>query len=312
MSASSQSVSHTASTVLMVRPYEFFSNPDTARTNAFQTDAPADATARVQSEFDAMVEQLRAVGVQVVVLDDSADPVTPDAVFPNNWVSTHADGTLVLYPMEPESRRPERRADAITALFAEHGFEIRRLIDYTHFEADAHFLEGTGSLVLDRVHHRAYACYSARTHATVLRRFCEDLGYEPVGFQAQGQDGTPIYHTNVMMAVGTRVAIACLDAIRDSDRRRVETALRSEHELVAISHAQTSAFAGNMLEVSNEDGEAILVMSGTARAALDTGQVEALSAHCTLVPVDVPTIETSGGSVRCMLAEVFLPQRERL
>ncbi len=310
MTNATRDAAQTTDTVLMVRPAVFFSNPETAQTNAFQTPEPDDATQLARAEFDAMVAALREHGVRVVVVEDTADPRTPDAVFPNNWLSTHADGTLITYPMQPVSRRAERRQDVIDALSAEHGFAVRRHLDLAVLEAQRSYLEGTGSLVLDRRHRRAYACLSPRTHDDALQRFCRDRDYEPIAFEALGADGTPVYHTNVMMCVGRDVVIACVDAIAAADRDRVVRAVQARHRLVDLSLAQMNAFAGNMLELAGPDGRGLLVMSATAHAALTEPQRAALAASCDLLPIHVPTIETAGGSVRCMLAEIFLPKQE--
>jgi hypothetical protein len=301
--------SQTTSHVLMVRPWSFFSNPETAVTNAFQSTDHTDAvTPQAQAEFDQMVARLRELGVSVTVVQDTPEPLTPDAVFPNNWLSTHADGTVITYPMQPSNRRTERRDDVVCALGAEHGFEIRRQLDLSSLEAQDIFLEGTGSLVLDRVNRRAYACYSPRTHEAAFARFCAEMNYDAVGFDAAGSDGTPVYHTNVLMCVGSKFIVVCLDSIREKQRDQVKRTMAQDHEVIAISLAQMNAFAGNMLELQDANGRALIVMSQTAHDCLNDQQREQLAGYGQLVALSIPTIETAGGSVRCMLAEIFLPR----
>ncbi|MFK8014118.1 MAG: citrulline utilization hydrolase CtlX [Gammaproteobacteria bacterium] len=300
----------TTDTVLMIRPHRFFANPETAKTNAFMTAAGTGVTTeQALEEFTALADTLRQHGVTVVVVDDTAQPATPDAVFPNNWFSTHADGRVVTYPMQPVSRRGERRADIFELLTSKHARTISEIIDLSELEARAIFLEGTGSLVLDRVNRIAYACLSARTHEIGLAHFCQEMDYLPVAFHARGDDGTPIYHTNVMMCVGDAFVVACLESVEDADRERVAAAMQAHRELIPITLQQMNAFAGNMLQLIGQDGQPLLVMSGRARAALDTQQVAALERHVRIVAVPINAIEdAAGGSVRCMLAEVFLPR----
>jgi len=293
----------------MVRPRRFYSNPETALTNAFQTPAGNQVTEdEAVREFDEFVDCLGDHGVNVITIDDTPEPPTPDAVFPNNWISTHSDGSVVTYPMQPVSRRAERRLDVLDRL-RERGYDVRRHLDLSALENDDVFLEGTGSMVLDRVHRRAYACWSARTHEAGLRAFCRAMIYEPVGFDAADQDGQAIYHTNVMMCVGDRFIVACVDAIDPAQRPRVVRAMQADHELIEISVAQMNAFAGNMLQVIGTGGEALLIMSQRARASLNADQVAALAQYARIVAVPIPNIEdAAGGSVRCMLAEIFLPR----
>jgi hypothetical protein len=308
-----------ASAILMVRPEQFGYNAQTAGTNRFQRPGAEggrglDVVQLALREFDAFAAALAAEGVRVCVVPDSAAPPKPDAVFPNNWVSFHEDGTVVLYPMRAENRRIERRQEVVDAVARETGFEVRRVVDLTRHEKAGRFLEGTGSLVLDHVSRVAYACRSLRTDEQVAQEWAGELGYTLELFTATDESGTPIYHTNVLMHVGTRVAVVALDAIATPDRGRIEERLRaSGHDIVAIDHAEMRAFAGNMLEVGSWDeylGDfTILVMSETARHALATPKYKQLYASVDAVlavPVDV--IERhGGGSVRCMLAEIFLP-----
>lgn len=298
----------------MIRPSVFLSNPETSKTNEFQITTHGDnagLTALAQEEFDGVVERLRGAGVDVVVVDDTAEPLTPDAVFPNNWLTTHSDGSCVMYPMQPVSRRNERRVDIIRALSTRHHYAVRHIIDWSDFEHGDVYLEGTGSLVLDRIHKIAYACLSARTHPQAVDHFCAQFGYTAVTFAAVGPSGMPLYHTNVMMCVGARFAVVCAAAITDAKQRKIVLERLEEHrEVVQISMAQMAQFAGNMLELSNAQNEAVLVMSRRAYAALDDRQRHTLGAYARLVECPVENIENaSGGSVRCMLAELYLPSR---
>jgi hypothetical protein len=307
--------SQCAAAVLMVRPRHFGYNAQTAVTNRFQTPATAsDVSQRALREFDAFAAALRGEGVTVCIAEDSDQPRKPDAVFPNNWVSFHRDGTVVLYPMHAENRRIERRPEVIDVVVKTAGFEVTRVLDLTHHEKSGRYLEGTGSLVLDHVARVAYACRSPRTHAEVAAEWARELGYDLEMFAASDEGGTPIYHTNVLLHVGTRVAVVALDAIDEVDRARIAARLEnSGRHIVAITHAEMHAFAGNMLEVGSWDeylGDyRILVMSETARHALSTDKYKYLYASVDAVlAVPVECIERhGGGSVRCMLAEVFLP-----
>lgn len=307
--------SQLASTVLMIRPARFESNPLTAESNQFQSEP--DASPREQQQhalaaFDGLVEALRANAVDVIVVDDTSEPRCPDAVFPNNWLSTHADGRVVMYAMEAENRRTERRTDIIEALADEYGFHVSEVIDLSYHEAAGEFLEGTGSVVLDRVHRVAYACLSSRTHLEALADFAQRLGYEVVAFEATDQNGQPIYHTNVMMSVGESLAIICSESIGDEDQRRavLESLAATGHDVLHLSLDQVAAFAGNMLELRNTRGERLVAMSRQAWDSLDDDQHARLRANGGVVTSPIDDIEfASGGSVRCMLAEVHLPKR---
>ncbi len=299
----------------MVRPRHFGYNTQTAGTNRFQNAGESAGVAdRALAEFDAFAAALTAEGVTVCVAQDSDRPVKPDAVFPNNWVSFHADGTVVLYPMHAENRRVERRQEVVDAVVRDTGFGVRRVVDLTAHEKAGRSLEGTGSLVLDHVARVAYACRSPRTDEAVAREWAGEMGFALELFSAADESGTPIYHTNVLMNVGTRICVAALDAIAVADRGRVEQRLRdSGRDLVAIDHAEMRAFAGNMLEVGSWDeylGDfTILVMSETARHALATPKyIRLYSSVDAVLAVPLEIIERhGGGSVRCMLAEIFLP-----
>lgn len=306
--------SQLASVVLMIRPVRFQSNPQTAESNRFQgkpSVPPAEQQSAALAQFDALSGALRQAGVEVVVFDDTPEPHTPDAIFPNNWISFHADGTVVLYPMEAENRRAERRRDIVESLASDHGFVVRNVVDLSHHEKEGHFLEGTGSMVLDRINHIAYACLSSRTHLDALGEFAQRLDYEVLTFDAVDRDGAPIYHTNVLMHVGEKVAAICDEAIpRDEQREAVlESLAGSGREVIRLTFGQLHAFAGNMLELKSANGRRVTAMSEQARHALDDEQLETLAANGDIVSAAIETIEGSaGGSVRCMLAEIHLPR----
>ena len=304
-----------ADAVLMVRPARFGYNPDTAATNAFQRpDTTGDAAAAGRAEFDGLATALAGEGVRLCIVEDTPDPRKPDALFPNNWVSFHEDGTVVLYPLQAASRRPERRRDAVDAVVERLGFRVSRLLDLTRHERNGRYLEGTGSLVLDHRQRVAYACRSTRTDESVLAEWSRELDYEPVTFDAADPGGTPIYHTNVLMSLGERAAVVGLEAIAEPDRGRVRERLENNgRELIEIGASEIERFAGNVLELATYDealGEyRVLVMSAAARHALSEASFARVAA-CTdeVLVAPVPTIERlGGGSVRCMLAEVFLP-----
>lgn len=298
---------------MMVRPAAFGWNPETGDSNLFQSrSAPSDAglVDRARSEFDAMVGALREAGVEVHVVDDRPDPVCPDAVFPNNWVSFHEDGTIVLYPMLAPTRRAERRPELLHELTRQGSYSVDRLLDLTHHELAGRYLEGTGSMVLDRVAGVAYACRSPRTDGTVLDEFCAELGFEPCVFDAADRGGVAIYHTNVLLAIGRRFAVVCGAAIAARDRTGLLARLADgRRHVIDLGFGELEGFAGNMLELAARDGAGVLVMSERARDSLDIAAYRALQRHVDRVVVaNVDTIErTGGGSVRCMLAEVFLP-----
>jgi hypothetical protein len=296
--------------VLMIRPERFYPNPETAGDNAFQRSVPnesSDLSARAQHEFDNAVATLRDAGVTVHVIEDTATPEKPDAVFPNNWFSTHHDGRVALYPMYSAARRLERRHDVINEL-RKH-YRISEVIDYSDCEEQGHCLEGTGSLVLDHVNKLAYASLSQRTHPEVLEHFCADFGYEAVKFHSVTADGRPIYHTNVMMCVGSEFALIGLTTIVDeAERTGVQNLLESTgKEVIELSAKQINEFAGNALELHNKS-EKLLVLSTRAAKALTTAQREAIERYARVLPLHLPTIELAGGSARCMLATIHLPR----
>lgn len=305
--------SQLASSVLMIRPARFETNPLTAESNRFQgrnASSPQKQQEAAIREFDQLVQALRRAGVNVIVIDDTPEPHTPDAIFPNNWVSFHADGTVVLYPMEAPNRRTERRQDIIDRLTDEFGFRVSNIIDLSHHELDQHYLEGTGSLVLDRANRIAYACMASRTHAAPLADFARKMGYQLQTFHAADRNGTAVYHTNVMMMVGENYVVICDEAISDQVERvtvlkRLE---ESGRHISRISFDQMDSFAGNALELRTVNGERVIAMSQQARDALTPEQIEALSLRSLIVSAPINNIESSaGGSVRCMLAEIHLP-----
>ncbi|HWM28909.1 MAG TPA: arginine deiminase-related protein [Woeseiaceae bacterium] len=306
--------SQLASAVLMIRPARFQSNPQTAESNRFQgrtAVSPAEQHAAALAEFEGLKNALEFAGIRVVAFDDTPEPHTPDAIFPNNWVSFHADGTVVLYPMEASNRRPERRRDIVDSLADDHGFAVRRVIDLSHHEKDGHFLEGTGSMVLDRSNRIAYACLSSRTHLDALGEFAQRLDYEVLAFDAVDQNRAAIYHTNVLMNIGEKIAVVCDESIpRETQRRAVLERLASTgHEVIRLTFAQLQAFAGNMLELKTSDGQRVTAMSEQSRRALNGEQLATLGRNGRIVSAPIDTIECSaGGSVRCMLAEIYLPE----
>jgi hypothetical protein len=301
-----QSTSH----ILMIRPVNFGFNEQTAGSNAFQ-DRNADKNGvneKALAEFDGMVNALCENGVDVIVVDDTPEPHTPDSIFPNNWVSFHNDGSIFLYPMQAENRRLERREDIINGL--EDNFKVKHIIDLSRFEEEHKFLEGTGSMVLDRENEIAYACISPRTDPGVLALFCEQTDYKAISFDAVDESGMAIYHTNVLMCIGTGFAVICLDSIPDPyEKIMVKELLVSTHkEVIDISFEQMNRFAGNMLEVKSTGGETLIVMSQSAYDSLLEEQKTTLAKYGRLVYANINAIEANGGgSARCMMAEVHLP-----
>ena len=304
-----------ASAVMMIRPARFQSNPQTAPSNRFQGKTEASPAAQHRAalaEFETLKTALEQGGVRVYAFDDTPEPHTPDAIFPNNWVSFHSDGTVVLYPMEAANRRTERRRDIVEALASQHGFHVRQVIDLSSHEQNGHFLEGTGSMVLDRTNRIAYACLSSRTHLEALGDFAQQLDYDVVAFDAVDAGGAAIYHTNVLMNVGEQIAVICAEAIpRQEQRSAVLQRLEDTgHEVITLSFAQLEAFAGNMLELRSQNGRRLTAMSDVARRSLTPQQLEKLERNGTVVAAPINTIECSaGGSVRCMLAEIHLPRK---
>ena len=298
--------------VLTIRPAAFAANPLTAASNSFQSAEPGAARQLVSraafEEFQALTERLTAADVDVIVVGDTPQPEKPDAVFPNNWFSTHADGTVVLYPLMAPNRRLERRLDVLSTLAAERGLAISRVIDLSAGEAQGRYLEGTGSLVLDRVNHIAYVCTSPRTDRDAVSEFSARLDYDIVAFRALDHQGTAIYHTNVMLSIGSEFAVVAADCIVDADRERVLASLQATRtSLIEVSRAQMERFACNILEVRTRSGASVVLMSDTAEGALGF-RLSPPPGVDAIVSVAIPTIERfGGGSLRCMLAEIFLP-----
>jgi hypothetical protein len=306
----------TTSTILMIEPVEFGFNAQTADNNYFQQKDNAASEVIQQkalAEFQEMVEALRAKKVKVIVEKDTKKPHTPDSIFPNNWVSFHADGKVALYPMFAENRRAERRLDILQHL-EKMGFHTEQIVDFTHYEQENRFLEGTGSMILDRINGIAYAALSPRTDKFLFETFCDKFSFRPFAFSANqtiGNRRLPIYHTNVMMCVADNYALVCVASIDDeNERTRLLDSLVCTHkEVIEISEQQMHRFVGNMLQIENADGEKLLAMSDTAYQSLTTKQIQKLYGYNEIIRFAVPTIEKAGGgSVRCMMAEVFLPK----
>jgi hypothetical protein len=314
MTEEHHSVAHAQSTnsVLMIRPARFYPNPETAADNAFQRDANcrSDAlTLAARKEFDAAVQTLRTAGVNVHVFEDTAEPEKPDAVFPNNWISTHHDGRIALFPMYSALRRRERRQDIVEQL--RRHYRVTEVIDYSAFEDDGCCLEGTGSLVFDHLNKIAYVSLSNRSNPKVIERFAYDFSYEPVTFTSIDSNGQPIYHTNVMMCIGTGFAMVALEMIPNkAERQQVRARLeKTGKEVVELSAEQIANFAGNAIELHSKAGEKLLVLSSRAARALTAKQRERLARYASLVPIELSTIELGGGSARCMVATIRLPPR---
>ena len=309
----------TTNSILMIRPVAFRMNEQTAVNNYYQKVldglSPETVNTKAQEEFDAFVTKLRMVGVDVTVVEDTITPDTPDAIFPNNWISFHESGDVALYPMFAENRRHERREDVLDIL-EDKGFVINEIMDYTSAEEDGYFLEGTGSIVLDRENDKAYCALSPRADEELFIEFCEDFEYTPVIFEAyQTVNGERklIYHTNVMMCIGETFAVICADCIDDKkERKMVLDSLRGdEKEVILITEEQVNNFAGNMLEVKGTDDRRYLVMSKSAYQSLTKKQIAQIEEHVTILSLNLDTIEAcGGGSARCMMAEIFLPNEE--
>ncbi|CAM4206551.1 citrulline utilization hydrolase CtlX [Zobellia nedashkovskayae] len=302
--------------ILMIRPVNFRMNEQTAVNNYFQEDIDVQNTtinSKAQQEFDAFVDVLRSKGVNVIVVEDTKEPDTPDSIFPNNWISFHANGTVGLYPMFAENRRSERREDILETL-EEKGLHIENIVDYTSAEAEGVFLEATGSIALDRVNKKAYCALSGRADEELFIEFCEDFEYSPVIFTAnQSVDGKrmAIYHTNVMMCLAENFSVICLDTIDDKKERKnvIDHLKQDGKEIIKITEQQMHHFAGNMLQVLGGDDKRYLVMSSSAYNSLTSKQIEAIETYCEIIHSSLDTIETcGGGSARCMMAEVFLPR----
>ena len=307
----------TTNSILMIRPVAFRMNEQTAVNNYYQKVLdgllPATVNAKAQQEFDTFVEKLIAVDVDVTVVDDTLSPDTPDSIFPNNWISFHENGDVAFYPMFAENRREERREDLLDIL-EDKGFVIENIVDYTSAEEDGFFLEGTGSLLLDRVNSKAYCALSPRADEELFIEFCEDFDYAPVifeAFQTVDSERKLIYHTNVMMCLGETFAVICSDCIDDKKERKMVLDNLEENgkEIILITEAQMNNFAGNMLEVRGANDKRYLVMSAAAHQSLSPKQIEQLEQHAEILSSSLDTIEAcGGGSARCMMAEIFLPR----
>lgn len=304
----------TTNHILMIRPANFGFNTQTADNNAFQSESTNETATQIAEkakvEFDNMVEVLRSKGINVLVIEDTDSPLKPDAVFPNNWVSFHVNGAVLTYPMFAPNRRVERREDIIESIG--ESFDIKRRYTFEHYEEDEMYLEGTGSMLFDRDHKIVYACLSKRTDARLLDKFCVLVEYNREVFHAVDRNGMPIYHTNVMMALGEDFAVLCKESIHiPEELKSLEATLeRTGKEIIDISYDQMESFAGNMLQVRNESGQTYLVMSQSAYDSLNEEQVDVLSSKTELLPIDISTIEYyGGGSVRCMMAEIFLQKK---
>lgn len=296
----------------MVRPVAFGYNAETAASNTFQYIPEIDAGEihqRAIQEFDATVAEFRSNNIEVIVIDDTEEFTTPDAIFPNNWFSTHHNGKVVLYPIEAANRRLERRVDIIDQL--KQTYQIDSEKDISSDELEGRYLEGTGSIVFDHINKRAYACRSSRTDEQLLIELCEELGYTPIIFTALDSEGADIYHTNVMMCVATDIAIICIESISEEDQERVIDRLQADgKQLIAIGYDQMNNFAGNMLEIENTEGEKFLAMSKSAFQSLVNGQINAITKYIDILTVTIPTIEQyGGGGVRCMMAGIHLPEK---
>lgn len=305
----------TTDTLLMIEPVAFGYNAETARNNYFQVEQKGnDIQQKALVEFQNFVDNLKSHGINVISIKDTLEPHSPDSIFPNNWVSFHADGTVNLFPMFAENRRVERRQDIIEQIKKE-GFKIKSVEDYSHFENEDQFLEGTGSIIFDHDYKLAYGSVSLRLDENLFRKFCENINYTPIvfhSFQNTNGERLPIYHTNVMMCVADQFVVICLNCIDDElEREKVQEVIKtSQKELIEISEDQMHQFAGNMLQVHNTEGEKFLIMSESAHSSLNESQISTIESYCRILSADLETIETNGGgSARCMLAEIFLPKK---
>lgn len=312
-------MNQTTNSILMIRPVAFRMNEQTAVNNYYQKVIdgllPATVNAKAQQEFDAFVAKLEAVGVEVIVAQDTLNPDTPDSIFPNNWISFHENGDIALFPMFAENRRLERREDILDIL-EEKGFVIDNIMDYTSAEEDDFFLEGTGSILLDRANGKAYCALSPRADEELFIEFCEDFDLNPIifeAFQTVNGERKLIYHTNVMMCIGETYAVICADSIDDKKEHKmvVDSLKGDDKEVIYITEEQVNNFAGNMLEVKGANDRRYLVMSSAAYKSLTKKQIAQLEEHVTILSANLDTIEAcGGGSARCMMAEIFLPKEE--
>jgi hypothetical protein len=302
------------SNLMMVRPSGFQFNYETAVSNAFQKSLKGLTEEEIKlkaiEEFDYYVAKLRENNINVTEIQDTPEPAKPDAIFPNNWISMHENGTVFLFPMNTENRRLEIRPEIIDILKTK--FEVNKVVDLSSSVHENKFLEGTGSIIFDHINKIAYACLSPRTDKNLFERYCEMTGYEAVSFISADENCNLVYHTNVMLTIGDTFAVICLESIKDKTEQNLikEKLEKTGHEIIDISFLQMNAFAGNMLQVQNTDGKTFLVMSKTSFKSLNEKQISQIEKHSTILSVEIPTIETiGGGSARCMLAEIFLPEK---
>lgn len=302
------------SNLMMVRPANFQFNAETATSNSFQHTienlSKQELQHKVLEEFDEYVQKLTLHKINVLEIQDTPEPIKPDAIFPNNWISMHEDGTIFLYPMCNENRRLEVRSDIVEKI--KQDFEVVAINDLRNHLAENKFLEGTGSIIFDHIHQIAYACISPRTDENLFVAYCNSIAYQPIYFHSTDQENKAVYHTNVMLTIGDTFAVICLESIRDEAERKlvIDRLTNTNHEIIEITFEQMNAFAGNMLQVINEDNKTYLVMSETAFDSLHYEQIQQIETHTTILSVCIPTIETiGGGSARCMLAEIFLKRK---
>lgn len=299
--------------IFLIKPANFAYNLETSISNAFQNEVNLDEgeiKAKVIAEFEEMANLLHQKGIDVHIIEDTEFPIKPDAVFPNNWISMHADGKVILYPMLAENRRLERRADILDTL--KQDFSITEVLDLSAFEKENQILEGTGSIIFDHKNKNAYACLSPRTAKDLFIHLCETLNYTPIYFHSYDQNGKEIYHTNVMMNIGNGYVVICLESISNLKEKQmlIKHFTQTNHQIIDVSQVQLLSFCGNMLELERSNKKNLLVLSQTAFTALNNEQKEDLSKYCELFPINIETIETiGGGSVRCMIAEIFLPKK---
>jgi hypothetical protein len=304
------------SSICMVRPHGFGFNPETSASNAFQQNDDVsngnkkDISLLARAEFDDFAERIRNRGIEVIVFEEPDNTSTPDAVFPNNWISFHKDGTVILYPMMAPTRRKERRRDIIESLSTIYGFKVSRVLDLSHFEIEGKYLEGTGSIIFDHINNIAYASHSPRTSEKIFYYLCERIGFEPIMFHARDQQGKDIYHTNVLMTLADKYAVICLQAIPRKQGEMVTDWLKNtDHEVIDIRFDQMAAFAGNMIQLRNENNQKYLVMSQAALQCLEADQKDKILHFNPIITGEIPTIEKyGGGSVRCMIAGIHLPK----
>jgi hypothetical protein len=306
----------TTATIMMIRPLNFGFNEETASNNSFQVNDGSQDPKSISSlalvEFEAFADKLKKSGIQVIIINDTSIPVKPDAIFPNNWISTHAEGIIVTYPMFSKIRRNERRNDIVDQLM--NKYKVSKHYSFEHYEEEGLFLEGTGSLILDRENRIAYANLSGRTDLELLEKWCILMNYEKVHFWAKDKQGLDIYHTNVIMSVGEKLCIICLESIPEGREKKhlLDVLKKTNKTIIDITFDQVQQFAGNMLEVKNNQGDSFFIMSSKSHASLKREQLDLILPHCKILTGEIPTIEKyGGGSVRCMMAEIFLTEKNQ-